>query len=105
MKKLFVITVAMLFVASLSLAVTGCKKSEEAANKVKEAANQASTKVYDATKDTVAKVKETADQAVNNVFDPSRDTVFKVNNNTKESVSKIQEAAGQEKEEVKEDTE
>lgn len=104
MKKLLVITVAMLFVASLSLAVTGCKKSEEAANKVKEAANQASTKVYDATKDTVAKVKETADQAVNNVFDPSRDTVFKVNN-TKESVSKTQEAAGQEKEDVKEDTE
>ena len=31
MKKLFVIFVAMLFVASLSLSVVGCKKAEEAA--------------------------------------------------------------------------
>jgi hypothetical protein len=30
MKKIFVIFVAMLFVASLSLAVVGCKKKEEA---------------------------------------------------------------------------
>jgi hypothetical protein len=29
MKKIFAIFVAMLFVASLSLAVTGCKKAEE----------------------------------------------------------------------------
>jgi hypothetical protein len=31
MKKLFAIFVAMLFVASLSLAVVGCKKAEEPA--------------------------------------------------------------------------
>jgi hypothetical protein len=31
MKKLFAIFVAMLFVASLSLAVVGCKKAEETA--------------------------------------------------------------------------
>jgi uncharacterized lipoprotein YehR (DUF1307 family) len=46
MKKLLTIIISMLFVASLSLAVTGCKKSEETANKVKDAANKATTKVY-----------------------------------------------------------
>jgi hypothetical protein len=105
MKKLLAITVVMLFVASLSLGITGCKNSEDAADKVKEAANKATTKVYDVTKETVSKVKETANDAVNNVFDASKETVAKVNANTKEDVNKIKEAAGKDQEDVKESTE
>lgn len=83
MKKLLTIILSMLFVASLSLAVIGCKKSEETANNVKDAANKATTKVFDDTKGTVSKV----------------------NDNTKESVNKVKEAAGEAKEDVKEATE
>ena len=58
MKKIFVIFIAMLFVASLSLSVVGCKKSEEAAKEVKDATKEAVTDVKDAAKEATKEVKD-----------------------------------------------
>jgi len=69
MKKMFAIFIAMLFVVSLSFAVSGCKKSEEAATKVKEATKEAATDVKDATKDAAAKVKDATKEAATEVKD------------------------------------
>jgi hypothetical protein len=59
MKKIFAIFIAMLFVASLSIAVVGCKKAEEEkAVPVGEAVKEAATDVKDATKEAATDVKE-----------------------------------------------
>lgn len=51
MKKIFAIFIAMFFVVSLSFGVVGCKKSEDAATKLKDVAKEAATKVKDAAKE------------------------------------------------------
>ena len=72
MKKIFIILMAMLFVASLSFAVAGCKKSEEtvtpanvtsvkeAAKDVKDAVKEGAIDVKDATKEAATDVKDAA---------------------------------------------
>ena len=68
MKKIFTILFAMLFVASLSFAVVGCKKSEETATTVKEAA----TDVKDATKEAAIDVKDATKEAATDVKDAAK---------------------------------
>jgi hypothetical protein len=72
MKKIFVIFMAMLFVASLAFAVAGCKKSEETATPanatdVKEAAKEAAIDVKDATKKAANDVKDATKEAATDV--------------------------------------
>ena len=75
MKKIFAIVIAMLFVVSLSLAVVGCKKAEEAAapaTEVKDAAKDAATEVKDATKEAATKVSDAAKEAKKEVKDAAK---------------------------------
>lgn len=68
MKRIFAIFIAMLFVASLSLAVVGCKKAEEEqAVPVGEAVKEAATDVKDATKEAATDVKDATKEAATDV--------------------------------------
>jgi Sec-independent protein translocase protein TatA len=69
MKKIFAIFIAMLFVASLSIAVVGCKKAEEPAVPVGEAVKEAATDVKDATKEAATDVKDATKKAATDVKD------------------------------------
>jgi len=103
MKKLLTIIVVMLFVASLSLAVIGCKKSEEAANKVKDVANKATAKVYDATKETVSKVKDDTKEAANKVKEAAEELKSNITRpvkDAKENVSKLNDSIKKDENEV-----
>ena len=84
MKKIFVVFIAILFVASLSFAVAGCKKSEEtassanattvkeAAANVKDAAKEAATDVKDATKEAATDVKDATKKSATDVKDAAK---------------------------------
>jgi hypothetical protein len=77
MKKIFAIFIAMLFVASLSFAVVGCKKAEEPATPanatdVKDAAKEAAIDVKDATKEAAIDVKDATKKAVTDVKDAAK---------------------------------
>jgi uncharacterized lipoprotein YehR (DUF1307 family) len=84
MKKIFTIFMVMLFVASLSFAVAGCKKSEETANPanvttvnesatdVKDAAKEAAIDVKDATKEAATDVKDATKKAATDVKDAAK---------------------------------
>jgi peptidoglycan hydrolase CwlO-like protein len=90
MKKIFTITVAMLFITSLFLTVAGCKKSDEAINKVK-----------DATKEAANKVQEAAKEAKSNMTRPIKDikeNVSAVNDSTKKATTELEKAEGDSKE-------
>ena len=89
MKKLFAIIVTMLFAASLSLAVLGCKKPEDAANKVKEAANKATDKVNNATKEAATKVKDATKEAATKVTDAAKEATTKVKETANKAADKV----------------
>ena len=84
MKKIFAIFIAMLFVASLSFAVAGCKKADETATPanattvketatdVKDAAKEAATDVKDATKEAATDVKDATKKAATDVKDAAK---------------------------------
>jgi uncharacterized lipoprotein YehR (DUF1307 family) len=84
MKKIFAIIIGMLFVASLSFTVAGCKKSEEtatsanvttvkeAATDVKDATKEAATDVKDATKEAATDVKDATKEAATDVKDAAK---------------------------------
>ena len=84
MKKIFAILIAMLFVASLSFAVVGCKKADETATPanattvketatdVKDAAKEAATDVKDATKEAATDVKDATKKAATDVKDAAK---------------------------------
>lgn len=61
MKKIFTIFMVMLFIASLSFAVAGCKKSEETATSANATTvKEAATDVKDAAKEAAIDVKDAA---------------------------------------------
>jgi len=84
MKKIFTIFMVILFIASLSFAVAGCKKSEEtaipantttvkeAATDVKDSAKEAAIDVKDATKEAATDVKDTTKKAATDVKDAAK---------------------------------
>jgi gas vesicle protein len=73
MKKIFVVFVTMLFVASLSFAVAGCKKSEETATPANvTSVKEASKDVKDAVKDGATDVKDATKEAATDVKDAAK---------------------------------